>query len=126
MRFIVDAKLIFRSTIGLYSNRYSFSTLTWKTSELLALVFLPGKGIHVHAARTLHGAWYTVGRRIVHSHVIIHRSPSLRFRPRISWILQEVARSFPVKEFCSSASRQAGYCHIPFRDLSYLVSKFRN
>lgn len=64
---------------------------------------------------------YTVGRRrIVHSRMIIHRSPSLRFRPRIPWILREARSPLP-REFCSFASRQAGYCRIPLRDLPRLV-----
>jgi len=89
--------------------------------RIASISFFPGRGIRVRAARTLHGAWYTVGMRIVHSHVIIHRSPSLRFRP----LLREVARFLLPREFCSSISRQTGYCRIPFRDLSRLRS-FRN
>lgn len=117
-RFIVDAKLIFRSAVGQQRSLF-FLNVNPETSELLALVSFLAV-VYVCAPRELHGVRSTpVGRRIVHSHVIIHRSPSLRFRPRI--LRGSYREGCSTREFYSSASRQAGYCRIPLRDLSRLV-----
>lgn len=104
------------------SDRHSSSTLTRKTSELPALVSFLAEEVRVRARRERYGgACTTVGRRIVHSRVIIHRSPSSALpatesRGSCGRLPSPLASTR--EEFCSSAPRQAGYCRIPLRGLS--------
>lgn len=101
----MDAKLIFRSAVGHQRSPF-FLNVNPENFRIASISFFPARGVCVRATRALQpqDCMYTAGRRIVHSRMIIHRSPSLRFRPRIPWILQ--ARSLLPREFCSFTSRQ--------------------
>lgn len=121
--FIADAKLIFRSAVG-YQRSPFFLNVNPENFRIAGISFFPGGGVRARARRERYGhggACTTAGRKIVHSRVIIHRSPSSALpaaESRGSCGKSPPPLSFSREEFCPSAPRQAGYCRIPLRGLS--------